>query len=123
MRIEWSEVPVLPGMRTGSTRQGVAGEKLSVVRVIVAADSSFKKSALHTHGNEQLLIVQSGSLELEVDGERYWVRAGDLAVFPIGSVHGAVGVGNEGAEYYEIFSPPRYDQLPGYFGSSPLQFA
>lgn len=123
MRVDWTSLPAAQGMRPGAIRQAIAGERLSAVRVVTAGDASFDQSALHSHDNEQLLIMVSGSLELEVDGQRYWVEAGDLAYFPAGSIHGAVGVGEEGATYFEIFSPPRYDQLPGYVGADPLRFA
>jgi len=123
MRVDWATLPVGQGMRAGATRQAIAGERLSAVRVGTHRDASFDESALHSHENEQLLIMVSGRLELEVDGARYWVEAGDLAYFTAGSIHGAVGVGEEGAIYYEVFSPPRYDQLPGYVGTSPLKFA
>ena len=36
--------------------------------------------------------------------------------------HAAVGVGKEGAVYYELFAPARPDQLPGWVGSSILRF-
>ncbi len=47
---------------------------------------------------------------------------GDLIFFPAGSRHAAIGVGPEGAVYYEIFAPARPDQLPGWVGSSVLRF-
>jgi len=123
MRIDWNSLPTEQGMRPGAVRQTIAGDLLSAVRVVTTSDASFEESALHSHDNEQLLIMVSGKLELEVDGSRYWVAAGDLAYFKAGSIHGAVGVGEEGAIYYEVFSPPRYDQLPGHVGTSPLRFA
>lgn len=122
MRVDWTSLPAGEGMRPGATRRAIAGERLSAVRVETTPDASFEESALHSHENEQLLVMVAGSLELEVDGNRYWVQSGDLAYFRAGSIHGAVGVGEEGAVYYEMFSPPRFDQLPGYVGTSPLRF-
>ena len=122
MRIDWSTIPALPGMRPGATRQGIAGPLMSAVRVVTSPEASFATSALHTHHHEQYLVMVAGALELECAGTRYWVGPGDLAVFPPGVEHGAVGVGPAGAEYFEIFSPARYDQLPGYVGPSPLTY-
>lgn len=122
MRIDWDTLPPLAGMRPGATRQGIAGPLMSAVRVQTDADASFGASAIHSHDNEQYLIMVAGDLELEVAEDRYWVTAGDMAVFPATVDHGAVGVGQDGAVYYEIFSPARYDQLPGWVGPSPLRY-
>ena len=122
MRVEWESVPALVGMRPGATRKGVAGPLMSAVRVTTTPEASFADSALHTHHHEQYLVMIAGALELECDGERYWVGPGDFAVFVPGVVHGAVGVGPDGAEYYEIFSPACDDQLPGWVGPSPLNY-
>lgn len=122
MRVEWSDLPVAPGMRAGATRQAISGERLSAVRVVTAPSAVFD-GRLHRHTHEQLLVVVRGSVELQEGGERYTVTTGDLAVFRSGEWHGAVGVGADGCEYYEIFSPPRHDQLPGWMGSSPLEFS
>lgn len=122
MRVDWTSIPVTPGMRPGATRQGIAGRFLSAVRVSTQPGASFEHSAIHRHDNEQYLVMIAGSLQLEVEGETYWVHAGDLAVFNSDQAHGAVAVGESGAEYYEIFGPPRYDQLVGYHAPGPLRF-
>lgn len=121
MRVDWQQIPAAAGMRPGSTRQAVAAQRLSAVRVRTAADAVFDGRA-HRHDNEQLLIMIAGRVRLRVDGEQFWVQAGDLVVFPPGSWHAAVGVGPQGAEYYEVFSPPRLDQLPGWVGPSALEY-
>jgi len=121
MRIDWSTVPLMPGMRAGAERRAVAAERISVVRVTTSSDASFD-DRVHRHEHEQWLLMLHGRLELEVEGDRFEVGPGDLVLFPSGSWHGAVGIGPDGAEYYEFFSPPRYDQLPGYAGPSPLEF-
>lgn len=121
MLIDWKDVQTAPGMRPGATRQAVAGERMSVVRVRTAPDAVFDGS-LHCHSHEQILIMLEGELKISLDGRVFTARAGDLVFLPSGSLHGAVGVGIGGAFYYEIFSPPRYDQLPGYIGRSPLQY-
>ncbi|WP_211262145.1 cupin domain-containing protein [Nitriliruptor alkaliphilus] len=121
MRIDWHAIPGGPGMRQGSSRRAIAAERLSAVRVETTPDAVFD-GKLHRHDNEQLLVMIDGSVHLQIDDEDLWVKAGDLVVFPPGSWHGAIGVGPDGAEYYEIFSPPRLDQLPGWVGPSALEF-
>lgn len=121
MRIDWDRIPTAAGMRVGSTRQAIAAERLSVVRVITSPDAVFD-GRIHRHDNEQLLVMVAGRVRLRVDNHEFWAEAGDLIVFPPGRWHAAVAVGSEGAEYYEIFSPPRLDQLPGWVGPSALEF-
>jgi quercetin dioxygenase-like cupin family protein len=121
MRIDWDTVPVMAGMRPGSTRQAIAAERLSAVRVTTSPDAVFDGQA-HRHDNEQLLIVISGRVRLSVDDATFWAEPGDLVVFPPGSWHAAIEVGPGGAEYFEVFSPPRLDQLPGWVGRSALEF-
>ena len=119
--VEWDKITETPGMRPGAPRRAVAGEHMSVARVTTSSTAIFDGS-MHRHRHEQVLVMLGGELRLSVDGRALTVKAGDLVFFPSGSLHGATGVGPEGATYYEIFSPPRYDQLPGYIAPSPLEF-
>ena len=121
MRIDWNKIPAAPGMRPGAPHQAVAGERMSVVRVQTTPDAEFDGS-LHRHAHEQMLVMVKGQLKLSIDGEVFTAHSGDLVFFPSGCFHGAIGVGPKGATYYEIFSPPRYDLLPGYIGANPLEF-
>lgn len=106
-------------MRPGATRQWVAGEQVSLTRVVTQADAVFD-GRLHHHEHEQWLVMLAGTLTLKIDGEAFDVSQGDLVVFPSRCVHGATGVGSDGAEYYEWFAPARYDGLPGWVAGSPL---
>jgi quercetin dioxygenase-like cupin family protein len=119
VRIDWDAIPQAPGMRPGAVRQWVAGEQVSLTRVVTQPDAVFD-GRLHHHPHEQWLVMLAGELRLEIDGEQFDVTTGDLVLFQPHTVHGAVGVGPEGAEYYEWFAPARYDGLPGYVGRSPL---
>jgi quercetin dioxygenase-like cupin family protein len=119
--LRWADVPLAPGLRPGASRQAVAGQRLSVVRARIETDATFD-GTLHAHEHEQMLLMVSGRLELQIEEARAWLSPGEFAYFPSGTYHGAVGVGDEGAEYFEIFSPPRIDQLIGYIGPSALTF-
>jgi quercetin dioxygenase-like cupin family protein len=121
MLIDWGKIPVAAGMRAGSDRQGICAEKMSAVRVVTTPDAVFDGQT-HWHDNEQMLVMISGMVRLVVDGREFEAHPGDLVFFPPGSRHAAVGVGSEGAVYYEIFSPARTDQLPGWVGKSILRF-
>jgi mannose-6-phosphate isomerase-like protein (cupin superfamily) len=121
MLIEWETLPEVRGMRSGSNRKGICGEKMSAVRVVTEPDAVFD-GRTHWHDNEQMLIMISGAATLKIDDQIVEARPGDLVFFPAGSRHGAVGVGPEGCVYYELFAPARADQLPGWVGPSVLRF-
>ncbi|MEX1662465.1 cupin domain-containing protein [Thioclava sp. 15-R06ZXC-3] len=121
MLIDWSALPTVGGMRAGSDRQGICGDKISAVRVVTEPDAEFDGKT-HWHENEQLLVMVEGMVRVTIDDREMEANPGDLIFFPAGSRHAAIGVGPEGAVYYEIFAPARPDQLPGWVGSSVLRF-
>jgi quercetin dioxygenase-like cupin family protein len=121
MLVDWDTLPVISGMRAGSRRAGICGEKMSAVRVETDADAVFDGKT-HWHDNEQILIMVSGTVRLRIDDRDVEAKPGDLVFFPAGSRHAAIGVGPEGCVYYEMFSPARPDQLPGWVGPSVLRF-
>ena len=121
MKIDWERLPAAAGMRAGSTRKAICGEKMSAVLVTTTPEAKFD-GKLHSHDNEQMLIMVSGSVTLKVDDNVFDVHAGDLVFFPAGSMHGAIGVGPEGCVYYELFAPARPDQLPGWIGPTVLRY-
>lgn len=121
MLIDWTALPTVGGMRAGSDRQGICGDKISAVRVVTDAGAQFDGKT-HWHENEQLLVMVEGMVKLTIDGREMEAHPGDLVFFPAGSRHAAIGVGPDGAVYYEIFAPARPDQLPGWVGSSVLRF-
>lgn len=121
MLIDWNKIPLVAGMRAGSDRKGICGDKISAVRVVTAPDAVFDRKT-HWHDNEQILVMVSGLVRLVIDDKEFDAHPGDLVFFPAGSRHAAVGVGPEGAVYYELFAPARPDQLPGWVGKTILRF-
>lgn len=121
MLIDWDGIPAAPGMRAGAVRKAMCAERMSAVRVTTDASAKFD-GRLHHHEHEQILIMLKGEIHLKVGEEEITARPGDMVFFPPGVWHGAVGVGPDGAEYYEIFSPARTDQLPGWVGPSILRY-
>jgi mannose-6-phosphate isomerase-like protein (cupin superfamily) len=121
MLVNWNALPKSQGMRAGSERVAICAEKISAVRVMTAPDAVFDGKT-HWHDNEQILVMVSGSVLLKIDDKEVEAKSGDLVFFPAGSRHAAIGVGPQGAIYYEIFAPARPDQLPGWLGPSILRF-
>jgi quercetin dioxygenase-like cupin family protein len=63
--------------------------------------------AEHSHHNEQITMVQQGSLQFAIDGGKTVVRGGESLVIPPHVPHGVVVL--EDAVVIDIFSPSRDD--------------
>lgn len=121
MLIDWSRLPAATGLRPGMARKTVCGDKMSAALMSSSADAMFD-GRLHAHENEQMLVVVSGRIHLQIEEERFEAGPGDLVFFQAGQRHAAVGVGPDGAVYYEMFAPARTDQLPGWVAASALRY-
>ena len=83
--------------------QPVPGVRLLLCRVTIDPHS---EAPVHTHDEEQMGIVLSGSGDFELDGETRRVVPGDTYHAPPGVPHG-LRAGAEGCVVIDVFSPPR----------------
>ncbi len=79
------------------------GEQMLISRVMLEPNAI---APLHHHSNEQLGVVISGTLNMEVDGEMRTLLPGDIYLAPGDVPHSAVA-GPEGCVVVECFSPLR----------------
>jgi len=63
----------------------------------------------HTHSHEQVSYVISGKFEVDIDGKKQVLQAGDAFVIPANVEHGAVCL--EEGVLIDTFSPMREDFL------------
>ena len=84
-------------------------------------DTDFDEK-LHWHRNEQTLVMLNSVAKLKVVDEAICEQKGELVFFPSSSRIGLIVCGSEGCTYYENFSPPRVDYLPGWIGRTQLKF-
>jgi len=64
----------------------------------------------HVHEEEQVIIVLSGELVVDLDGDVRTLRKGDVAVIPPWVPHGAWTTDSH-CEEIDVFSPPRQSLL------------
>ena len=79
-------------------------DKLMVVKV------EFEKGgigALHQHYHSQITHVESGRFEVQINGEKKILTAGDAFYIPPNVVHGAICL--EAGILIDVFSPMRED--------------
>jgi len=93
------------GLRPGVDTAIVPGSNLtlSFLRLSPGLDAK-----LHSHPEEQAVVVLEGALDLVVEETTYHVRAGDVAIIPGGVPHSAVTHG-EACRVLDVFSPARKD--------------
>lgn len=56
----------------------------------------------HRHEDEELVILRSGLIEVEVDDIVHTLSSGDLLVIASNALHGIRNTSNEVAEYYVV---------------------
>ena len=97
--IPWEEVD------KGMKRKIMAyDDKLMVVKV------EFEKGGigvLHQHHHSQITHVESGKFEVQINGEKRVLAAGDAFYIPPNVMHGAVCL--EAGVLIDVFSPMRED--------------
>jgi quercetin dioxygenase-like cupin family protein len=104
---DWSRIPV-EQVAEGVARQMIHGDRIMVCRLTIAARTV---TPIHSHMHEQVTLVERGSADFFVEGERKTARAGDVLVFPSNIQHGATMLDEE-VVLIDIFSPPREDFMP-----------
>lgn len=82
------------------------GEEMSFVYVELDPGAPV---AEHSHRNEQIGILLSGSIDFRVGGELRTQRAGETWTIPPFVPHGIDRTGPEGATLVEAFTPARQD--------------
>ena len=64
----------------------------------------------HSHPQEQVTMVEEGTLEFQIDGEEVILKEGDLCAIPPNVPH-STSVGNDRAVAISIFTPVREDVI------------
>lgn len=65
----------------------------------------------HEHDHEQIGYILAGKLEVTIDGETEVLGPGDGYCIPPNVRHGFRVLGDEKAEYFEVFSPPKEENI------------
>ncbi len=101
----WQDIPP-EELNPLLTRQFATGSQAMLARLVL------KKGCIvprHSHPNEQIAYIVSGTLEFIVAGESHVVRAGEILVIPANVPHSALAL--EDTEDLDLFAPPRQDWL------------
>jgi unsaturated pyranuronate lyase len=89
---------------------GVTRKNLSRGGILMAVEFTFEKGsvgAVHSHPHEQIGYIVKGQFELEMDGKKQTVAAGDTYYVPSDTPHGVVAL--EAGVIFDVFTPHRDD--------------
>jgi quercetin dioxygenase-like cupin family protein len=105
--VRWDEVPV-EAVNPLFDRQYVVGDKVMVARIVM------RKGCLvpeHSHHNEQISQVLSGSLRFSMEGKEIILNPGEFLFIPPHVPHAAFAL--EDTLAIDTFTPPREDWING----------
>ncbi|HEY4369151.1 MAG TPA: cupin domain-containing protein [Steroidobacteraceae bacterium] len=106
----WDEVR-LDNVRGSITRRFISTERMTVGQIVLEKGDDVPR---HSHENEQLTYVITGSLKFwfgAADEQELVVNAGSLVVIPAGLPHRALAL--ESTFELDLFNPPRADWQDG----------
>ncbi|MBI1387051.1 MAG: cupin domain-containing protein [bacterium] len=89
---------------------GVERRVLATGGGLMSVEFRFRKGAVgavHSHPHQQVGYIISGRFELEMNGEKQVVSAGDSYYVPSGAPHGVVAL--EDGVIFDVFTPQRED--------------
>ena len=104
---EWTQVEKEQLSPTFS-RQVIHSEAMTVARVYLRKGCSVPE---HSHHNEQISMIEQGSLKFVIDGQEKVLRAGQVLRIPPYLPHSAEAL--EDCIAVDLFSPPREDWIRG----------
>lgn len=103
--VDWNVVPGREVM-AGDVIWDATGRELQVIRAEMAPGADFP---IHTHHQEQIIVVLRGALDFTVGDERRVAGPGQAIVIPPGVPHGGRVHGAEPVMTIEAFHPVRRD--------------
>lgn len=104
---DWSVVET-EQMNPLIARQVIHGDRTTVARILLKAGAFVPE---HSHENEQVSMIVSGSLKFQVAGRDQVVRAGQTLRIPPHVPHAATA--EEDCVAIDVFSPRREDWIRG----------
>ena len=104
---EWNQIEK-EQLNPRAARQCIHGETMTVARLYLAKGCSVPE---HSHVNEQISMIEAGSLRFVLAGQEQVVKAGEVLRIPPNVPHSAEAL--EDSIAVDLFSPPREDWKRG----------
>jgi quercetin dioxygenase-like cupin family protein len=104
---EWNQVEK-EQLSPTFARQVIHSDTMTVARVYLRKGCSVPE---HSHHNEQISMMEQGSLKFVIDGQEIVLMAGQVLRIPPHVPHSAEAL--EDCAAVDLFSPPREDWIRG----------
>jgi quercetin dioxygenase-like cupin family protein len=102
-KIDWNSIP-WKTIRPGVDQKAFSGEGATVAMHRLMPGHEPKP---HSHPNEQIAYIVSGTMRFHVGGEEHLVGPGGLLVIPPNVMHWGEVVGDEPVMNLDVFTPRR----------------
>lgn len=92
--------------------RGVSRKILAHVESLMMVEVNFIKGAvgeIHSHVHEQISYIIKGSFQVEIEGKKEIIKAGDTFYIKQNALHGVVAL--EDSTILDVFNPQREDFL------------
>jgi quercetin dioxygenase-like cupin family protein len=103
----WSEI-IEEKLNPSLTRQVIHTGEMTIARIRLAKGAIVP---LHRHSNQQVSMVESGSLQFDMPNGSVILHAGDLLVIPSDAPHRVEAL--EESTATDLFTPQREDWIRG----------
>lgn len=109
-KIDWSKMPWTP-VREGVERKAFSGEGATVALHRLMPGH---KPQPHSHPNEQIAYIISGTIRFFIAGEAHDVGPGGVIFIPANVEHWGEVIGDEPVMNLDVFTPrrPEYAKAP-----------
>src|ERR1700676_1313775 len=104
---EWNQIEK-EQLNPRVARQVIHGDTMTVARLYLTKGSFVPE---HSHHNEQISMMEKGSLRFMIEGREQVVKAGEVLRIPAHVPHSAEAL--EDSIAVDLFSPPREDWIRG----------
>lgn len=104
---QWENVPK-EELNPLLARQVIQSDNMTVARMYLGKGCLVPE---HSHHNEQISMMEAGSLKFVIDGREKVLTAGEVLRIPPNAPHSAVAL--EDSVAVDLFSPPREDWIRG----------
>ena len=104
---EWNQIQ-REQLNPRAARQVIHGDTMTVARLYLSEGCSVPE---HSHENEQISMIEKGSLRFVIAGREQIVKAGEVLRIPPHVPHSAEAL--EESIAVDLFSPPREDWKRG----------
>ena len=102
--VKVGDVPLV-GLAPGIDTAIVCGNNLTLSFAVIQPGAS---GPMHSHPNEQMIVVLEGTVDIVLESKAYGLKAGEVMTVPSNLPHTGIG-GERGSRLLEIFTPARKD--------------